>query len=77
MIVERWKSATGMEFMEEAMKNPPMTAEVRGIVGKLQENIKKLSEDERNKEANMEELENHMGCLAANLTRRGKGSWGW
>ena len=56
---------------------PPLTAEVRGIVGNLQENIKKLSEDERNKEANMEELENHMGCLAANLTRRGKGSWGW
>ena len=23
MIVERWKSATGMEFMEEAMRNPP------------------------------------------------------
>ena len=53
-----------------------MTAEVKGIVGKLQENIKKLSEDERKKEANMEELENQMGCLAANLTRQRKRSHG-
>ena len=31
MIVGRWKSATGMEFMEEAIEEPPpMTAEVKG-----------------------------------------------
>ena len=50
-----------------------MTAEVRGIVGKLQENIKKLSEGERKKEENMEELENQMVCFGANLTRQMRG----
>ena len=76
MFAGRWESAAGMEFMEEASEESPWLQNSEASLADFKrelENIKKLSEGDRKKEENMEELENQMVCFGANLTRQMRG----